>query len=105
MKAVCLRQQSGMPDVGPCIDRRILRIVNAILPDIKAMMCFGCAQIHPHVPLWRKMSETGQHGKHPDPETQEEWAEHRKATYSHNCIELYSVERSLWSFRRKDERS
>ena len=105
MKAVCVRQQRSMPDVGPCIDRRILRIVNMMLPDIKAMMCFGCAQIHAHVPLWERMYNPSQYGRHEDPVSKRCWTEHSKSHRSQNAIEMYAVERSLAFFCRHNERN
>ena len=96
MKAVCVRQQRGMPDVGPCIDRRVLRIINAMLPNVKAMMCFGCAQIQTHVPLWKTMYNPATAAAHYFPDGNgASWTEHRKANYSHNAIEMYKVQESL----------
>ena len=64
MAAVCKRERESMPVVGMAKDRQVLRGLNAILPHVKAMMCFGCAQIRSHVPLWQRMYEPGQIGEH-----------------------------------------
>ena len=51
MAAVCERVRESMPVIGIAKDRQVLRGLNAILPEVKSMMCFGCAQIRTHVPL------------------------------------------------------
>ena len=76
MAAVCERERESMPVVGVAKDRQVLRGLNAVLPKVQSMMCFGCAQIRAHVPLWQRMHEPGQIGLHKDPEKAEhKWNE------------------------------
>ena len=68
MAAVCERERESMPVIGIAKDRQVLRGLNSVLPEVKSMMCFGCAQIRTHVPLWQRMynpEETGLH-RHPN---------------------------------------
>ena len=109
-KAMSVRLQEGMPDVGPCVDRRVLRGLNTMLPEVKAMVCFCCAQIHSHVPLWRAMYAPGQHGLHKVPQhTSISWqeplhrSEHKHAHHSKNMIEMYGVRSSLRAFFLRNE--
>ena len=51
MAAVCERERESMPVIGIAKDRQVLRGLNAVLPEVKSMMCFGCAQIRTHVPV------------------------------------------------------
>ena len=52
MAAVCERERESMPVIGIAKDRQVLRGLNAVLPQVRSMMCFGCAQIRSHAPLW-----------------------------------------------------
>ena len=91
-----------MPTVGVCVDRRTLRPLNTMLQDVKAMICFCCAQVHTHVPLWERMYTPGQAGRH-ESEDGEPWREHRHSYASANNIEMISVEESLRRFKKRSE--
>ena len=64
MAAVCERERESMPVIGIAKDRQVLRGLNSVLPQVKSMMCFGCAQIRSHVPLWQRMYNPEQTGMH-----------------------------------------
>ena len=93
MAAVCERERESMPVIGIAKDRQVLRGLNAILPEVKSMMCFGCAQIRTHVPLWQRMYEPGEVGAHRFPERGDEtWNENHSFSMSNlNDIELYEI--------------
>ena len=55
MAAVKEKEREGMPVVGIGKDRQVLRPLNNIMPSVKALICFGCAQIHTMAPLWSRM--------------------------------------------------
>ena len=112
MKAVCIRLEQGMPDVGPSVDRRVLRGLNTIMPNVKSMICFCCAQIHGHVPLWSRMYKPGQHGDHTrlTPEGEPDsaspfWSEHAHSGDSQNGIEMRQVRYTLRRFYMRNERN
>ena len=123
MAAVCEREREHMPVVGISKDRQVLRLLNGILSGVRSMMCFGCAQIQAHVPLWEKMYEPGQHGGHvyhakqrgsrqssvaATAEVVEEstWNEHHQASHvSQSMIQMYSIEDSLERFYNRNNDS
>merc|ERR1712079_864936 len=79
MAAVCERERESMPVIGIAKDRQVLRGLNAVLPGIKSMMCFGCAQIRTHVPLWQLMYNPGQTGLH-------RYSEKHDSTWNENHV-------------------
>ena len=106
-----------MPVVGVAKDRQVLRGLNAVLPGVQSMMCFGCAQIRAHVPLWQRMYDPGETGMHHVPvktqphemhgnensTTPATWNEN----YSFSCqslndIEMYNIGQSLERFYKRD---
>ena len=109
IQAVCVRERETMPMIGVSVDRRTLRALNLMLEDVKALHCFGCAQIFTHVPLWEKMYSPGERGKHEestestDKKKKQEWTEHTAAYLSQNFIEMYEVSHSLRRFFMRDE--
>ena len=92
-----------MPITGVAVDRRVLRGLNAFLPEVKTLMCFCCAQNNSYAPLWRNMYNRSWQGKHNDPETNVEWHEHKFDNHSKNMIEMLAVEDSLRRYYRRDE--
>ena len=102
IQAVCVRERQGMPTVGVCVDRRALRPLNAMLENVRSMICFCCAQVHTHVPLWERMYTPGQAGRHENEEGKA-WSEHRHKDASANSIEMMSVGDSLRRFKKRDE--
>ena len=103
-QAVCVREREGVPKIGVCIDRRTLRPLNSMLHDAKALICFGCAQVFSHVPLWRKMYSPGQHGQHQSKNGSDYWNEHASANSSQNSIEMFTVGESLRRFFMRNEK-
>ena len=87
MAAVCERERESMPVVGVAKDRQILRRLNAVLPKVHSMMCFGCAQIHSYVPMWQRMYEPGQYGQHREPAKDEKEDEDEERLLSRDSIQ------------------
>ena len=72
--------------------------------DAGAMICFCCAQVHTHFPLWERTYTPGQAGRHEDEEGKP-WSERRHSYTSANQIEMISVEQSLRRFKKRNESS
>ena len=92
-----------MPWIGRCIDRRTLSPLNLMLEDVHSMICFGCAQIHAHCPLWKTMYTPGGYGLHTSIQGDKMWSEHPEARWSLNHIELHTVADSLRRFYMRAE--
>ena len=86
-----------MPLVGVAKDRQVLPGLNAVLPKVQSMMCFGCAQIRAPVPLWQRMYVPGETGRHNVSEkTDNQWNENYIfSRQSLNDIEMYDIGHSL----------
>ena len=104
MAAVCERERESMPVIGIAKDRQVLRGLNSVLPEVKSMMCFGCAQIRTHVPLWQRMYNPGQTGFHYyTNDFSEGWNENYVFSGSNlNDIEMYEIGHSLEKFYQRD---